>query len=184
MTLCKIEGCEKPKHGRGWCRPHYLRWYKHGDPDAGGVQRLDRSAAFDAYTRPEGECIVWAGGTDRAGYGKFRSGGKSYRAHRYAWERVHGPIPAGMYIDHTCYNHGCVNPAHLRLATPAQNSSNKSGPHRNRINDLPRGVTPHKYGYQARAGGKHVGVYPTAAEAGKAADDARRALYGEYAGKG
>lgn len=32
MTVCAIPECGLPVKGRGWCRKHYLRWYKHGDP--------------------------------------------------------------------------------------------------------------------------------------------------------
>lgn len=32
MDTCKIEGCDKPKEARGWCRMHYGRWYRWGDP--------------------------------------------------------------------------------------------------------------------------------------------------------
>lgn len=29
---CKENGCESVVLARGWCRKHYLRWYKHGSP--------------------------------------------------------------------------------------------------------------------------------------------------------
>lgn len=29
---CLVEGCDKARHGRGWCSTHYRRWRKHGDP--------------------------------------------------------------------------------------------------------------------------------------------------------
>src|SRR5258708_13924770 len=29
---CSEPGCHKPVVGRGWCRTHYNRWWKHGDP--------------------------------------------------------------------------------------------------------------------------------------------------------
>ena len=31
---CSIEGCDSPVQGiaHGWCRMHYARWWRHGDP--------------------------------------------------------------------------------------------------------------------------------------------------------
>lgn len=30
---CKIDGCDHVDSGaHGWCRMHYMRWWKHGDP--------------------------------------------------------------------------------------------------------------------------------------------------------
>lgn len=29
---CSIADCDKPTVGRGWCRKHYGRWHRHGDP--------------------------------------------------------------------------------------------------------------------------------------------------------
>jgi len=30
--VCSVEGCDKPHKSRGWCRKHYLRFWRHGDP--------------------------------------------------------------------------------------------------------------------------------------------------------
>lgn len=32
MRLCALPGCHDPHVARGWCRSHYDRWRKHGDP--------------------------------------------------------------------------------------------------------------------------------------------------------
>jgi hypothetical protein len=29
---CSVDGCEAPVHGHGWCRHHYAKWYRYGDP--------------------------------------------------------------------------------------------------------------------------------------------------------
>jgi hypothetical protein len=31
--ICKENGCENKHFGRGYCRKHYTRWYRHGDPN-------------------------------------------------------------------------------------------------------------------------------------------------------
>ena len=44
-----------------------------------------------------------------------------YLAHRVVYVHYNGPIPAGLTIDHLCENPPCVNPAHLRAVTHAEN---------------------------------------------------------------
>jgi hypothetical protein len=70
-------------------------------------------------------CINWTGRLDRDGYS--RDG--SRLAYRLIYEGHHGPIPAGMHIDHLCRNRACVNVEHLEVVTPAENAR-RAGPFR------------------------------------------------------
>lgn len=63
--------------------------------------------------KPETPCIEWAGTKERNGYGVISFGGRQFVAHRLEWERVNGPIPEGMVIDHLCRNTSCVRPDHM-----------------------------------------------------------------------
>ncbi len=69
----------------------------------------------------DNECWEWLGYKNQYGYGNFRAKGVLKLPHRYSYELVHGEIPAGMVILHSCDNPGCVNPAHLHLGTQRDN---------------------------------------------------------------
>ena len=71
-------------------------------------------------------CIEWEGKRSSEGYGRLCIRGKKLYAHRAVYEAVHGPIPAGMWIDHICRNRMCINPEHLRIVTPKQNALENS----------------------------------------------------------
>ncbi len=69
-----------------------------------------------------GQCWLWVGGHNNMGYGMH----KCCLAHRVAYERMHGPIPEGMMVCHSCDNPGCINPDHLWLGTNADNQRDAS----------------------------------------------------------
>lgn len=68
------------------------------------------------------ECWEWRAGKIPDGYGVFWSGVRVVLAHRFAYEMMRKAIPAGLVIDHLCRNRGCVNPSHMEVVTPAENT--------------------------------------------------------------
>lgn len=109
----------------GWCRSHHVSWFRYGDPLAGLAARfwakVDKSAGLNG-------CWPWISSSHIGdGYGAITIDGHTCYAHRVAYELATGESPGKLWVDHTCFNHACQNPAHLRLATPKQNIENQQG---------------------------------------------------------
>lgn len=86
-------------------------------------------ARFDAKWVPEPNtgCWLWTGAVSEKGYGAFWGGLDGPRtAHRWAWLLYRGLVPHGMVLDHLCRVRSCVNPDHLRVVTPTQNTLENS----------------------------------------------------------
>ena len=86
--------------------------------------RGDDLRRFATKTMRDGECILWIGGADPGGYGKFstkRDGErqKHFRAHRWIYEQVIGEKPP--LLRHKCDNPRCVRVDHLEPGSQADN---------------------------------------------------------------
>lgn len=67
-------------------------------------------------------CWLWTAGRV-AGYAAFWHGSAMARGHRIAYAALVGPPPD--MLDHVRCPRHCVNPAHVREATPKQNGENR-----------------------------------------------------------
>lgn len=99
---------------------------------------------FAKVTEGPNGCWQWVGAVDSGGYGRFNAGGRRVgpydSAHRWSWKFFNGPIPAGLEVDHLCFNRSCVNPDHLDIV------DRRTNVHRGRRNQN-HGATHCKHGH-------------------------------------
>ena len=85
-----------------------------------------------------GGCWLWTGWKLNSGYGETTVRSRKITVHRLSYIIANGPIPAGKLVMHTCDVPICVNPAHLRLGTDADNQADKKAKNRHTRGELTR----------------------------------------------
>lgn len=92
------------------------------------IRRRCERERFAEKTCPEPNsgCLLWTGSDNGgrakpgSGHGKFWLDGRMQQAHRVAWLLHHGAWPSKALM-HICDTPQCVNVAHMREGTQAEN---------------------------------------------------------------
>lgn len=129
---CLVLGCLDPHSAKGYCKRHYYRWRRYGDPMRVVVAHVSRKLTIaerldlllDKSGGPEA-CWPYIRKLHRTGYAPVRFHGSIKGVHVWAYEVAFGPVMDGMFVLHACDNRRCGNPAHLSVGTHQDNMNDK-----------------------------------------------------------
>ncbi len=129
--------CPSPAFSRNLCKLCYMSELRLGR--LARYKRILTPVSIENRVKKTPTCWLWTGDKTTFGYGCVTTGkGETRRrtqAHRYVYELLVGKIPPGKIIMHSCDNPPCVNPAHLRVGTVAENQTDMQAKRRS-----PRGL--------------------------------------------
>lgn len=181
--VCDEPDCDRKMAARGMCHRHYERWRATVGDAFVPIEPVNLMTRFWQYADTSGgpdACWTWGGDVHKSGYGSiYVHGGRPQlqKAHRFAYERLVGPIPDGMEVDHTCHtkecptpgmgdpHRSCVNPRHLEVVDRPTNIRRSQAPEKTRemfaaITHCPQGHPYDEANTIWRKAKNKSGIYP------------------------
>ena len=130
-THCTVASCTNVHLAKGYCRKHYVRVRRYGDPNitkgpANGTAQTFAQNLIDNGADTD-DCITWPFGVSEKGHAVINrkdDDRKLFYTSRYIHEnRVKQPSPLHLTL-HTCHkgHEACVNPRHLYWGTQSDNT--------------------------------------------------------------
>jgi hypothetical protein len=121
-----------------------------------GRRLVARSEVNEATAVVNGvHCREWRAARHDQGYGQMWDGERLQYTHRLAYEAATGEAPGALDVMHACDNTCCIEPAHLKAGTAAENTADMIAKGRHlagrRVSALKRRGRPSK-----SRGSKHV----------------------------
>src|SRR5262252_694293 len=102
---CRVPDCPRPAIARGWCKHHWQRWKRTGDP-------------LGHRPRPKGH------GSFSNGYRMLSIDGTAVLEHRLVMSQILGrPLTRQEVVHHLDENRANNRPENLMLTTPAEHSA-------------------------------------------------------------
>lgn len=125
---CIVYQCDGKVKSKGMCVKHYTRFIRYGNTDTVISPRGEARAFFyQLLEREDKDCIAWpftTHGNPRRPWISIE--GKRGSVSRFLCEKIYGKNPAEKtHAAHSCGKEWCVNPAHIRWATPTENANDK-----------------------------------------------------------
>lgn len=134
--VCAVDECSKPRRSALYCSAHQMRLDRYGSPDYyprgkpkpwTGIPHTEEG--FWSLVEVTGACWYWQGGLTPEGYGYWFFEGRTSGVHRIAHRMLtQEEVPSSMHIDHLCRTRNCVNPDHMEVVTPEENSRRANRP--------------------------------------------------------
>lgn len=131
--LCQIASCGCKKRALGYCKRHYQRFKRYGDPRVTRLLRVSLSrreelieAMFARRQITASSCWEWNGPKRGRGYGLIHVEGKIMGIHRLSAFLFLGfDTSSPLFVCHKCDNPPCFNPDHLFIGTALENMQDK-----------------------------------------------------------
>lgn len=124
---CTVGTCPDRPHARGWCRMHYVRWQRGGDPAAETIrERAARLRAIVEYAVLNHDRTVGCWTSDE--FTSFKEGYPviGYQRVSHLALTLDGRLrPGRLHALHSCDVPTCFNPDHLRWGTRQDNVADR-----------------------------------------------------------